>query len=140
MEHAQFIYEDIIKFSNKYEIDPTLITSIIKVESNFNHDAISENGAIGLMQIMPDIAESFNINPFNISSNIEGGIKYFSECLKLNNDDIALALASYNSKSKTIETYTNIPPFTSTDKYVSDVLKIYTGNFNKKYIFNLNNQ
>lgn len=136
LENAQFIYEDIIRFSNKYEIDPALIVSIMKVESSFNHNAISEKGAIGLMQIMPETAAELSIDPFNISSNIEGGIRYFSKCLELNNNDIALALASYNAGYSNVQKYESIPPFTETDNYISEVLKIYTGSFNKKYIFN----
>ncbi|MGL5348992.1 MAG: lytic transglycosylase domain-containing protein [Cetobacterium sp.] len=135
-EHARFIYEDIMRFSSKYEIDPALVVSIIKVESSFNHNAISEKGAIGLMQLMPETAEELRIDPFNVSSNIEGGIRYFSKCLKQNNNDIALALASYNAGYGNVQKYESIPPFTETDNYISEVLKIYTGYFNKKYIFN----
>ena len=136
LENAQFIYEDILRFSNKYEIDPALVISIMKVESSFNHNVISDKGAIGLMQLMPETAKELQVNPFNISSNIEGGIRYFSKCLKLNNNDIALALASYNAGHSNVEKYESIPPFTETDKYISEVLKVYTGSFNRKYIFN----
>ncbi|MHA4987729.1 lytic transglycosylase domain-containing protein [Cetobacterium somerae] len=136
LENAQFIYEDIIRFSSKYEIDPALVASIMKVESSFNHNVISEKGAIGLMQLMPETAEELQVDPFNVSSNIEGGIRYFSKCLKINNNDIALALASYNAGHGNVQKYESIPPFTETDNYISEVLKIYTGSFNKKYIFN----
>lgn len=136
LENAQFIYEDIIRFSSKYEIDPALVVSIIKIESGFNHNVVSEKGAIGLMQLMPETAEKLQVNPFNVSSNIEGGIRYFAKCLKLNNNDIALALASYNAGYSNVQKYESIPPFTETDNYISEVLKIYTGSFNKKYIYN----
>ena len=136
LESAQFIYEDIIRFSSKYEIDPALVVSIIQVESNFNHNIISEKGAIGLMQLIPETAEELQVDPFNLSSNIEGGIKYFSKCLKLNNNDIALALASYNAGYGNVQKYESIPPFVETNNYISKVLKIYTENFNKDYIFN----
>lgn len=136
LENAQFIYEDIIRFSSKYEIDPALVASIMKVESNFNHNAVSEKGAIGLMQLMPETAEELKVDPFNVSSNIEAGVRYFSRCLELNNNDIALALASYNAGHSSVQKYESIPPFTETDNYISEVLKIYTGSFNKKYIFN----
>lgn len=136
IENAQFIYEDIIRFSSKYEIDPALVVSIIKVESSFNHNIISEKGAIGLMQLMPETAKELQVDPFNVSSNIEGGIRYFSKCLELNNNDIALALASYNAGYSNVKKYESIPPFTETDNYISEVLKIYTEKFNKKYIFN----
>ncbi|MGL5625568.1 MAG: lytic transglycosylase domain-containing protein [Cetobacterium sp.] len=136
IENARHIYNDILRFSSRYEIDPELVASIIKVESSFNHTVISEKGAIGLMQIMPETAEELQIDPFNVSSNIEGGIRYFSKCLKLNNNDIALALASYNAGYGSVQKYESIPPFSETDRYISEVLKIYTENFDKKYIFN----
>ncbi|MDX8337090.1 MULTISPECIES: lytic transglycosylase domain-containing protein [Cetobacterium] len=136
LENARFIYEDIIRFSSKYEIDPALVVSIIKVESSFNHSAVSEKGAIGLMQLMPETADELQVDPFNVSANIEGGIKYFSRCLKLNNNDIALALASYNAGHSNVQKYESIPPFSETDNYISEVLKVYTGSFNKRYVFN----
>ena len=136
VEIAKFVYEDILRFSSKYEVDPMLVVSIIKIESNFNQNAVSKKGAIGLMQLMPETAEELKVDPFNISSNIEGGVRYFSKCLKLNNNDIALALASYNAGHKNVQKYESIPPFSETDKYILEVLKVYIGNFDKKYVFN----
>ena len=48
---------EVEKFSEKYSIDESLVYAVIKAESNFRPERISDKGAIGLMQIMPDTAE-----------------------------------------------------------------------------------
>jgi soluble lytic murein transglycosylase-like protein len=91
-------YRGIVQnMANKYRMEPDLIDAIIKVESNYNPFAISKAGAMGLMQLMPDTAESLGIsNPFDPAQNIEGGIRFFKAQLARFNGDIDLALAAYN--------------------------------------------
>jgi len=106
----------------------SIILAIIKVESGFNHLAISPKGALGLMQLMPETAKSLGVtNPFNPSQNIHGGTKYFAYCLKsLNN--LKLAIAAYNAGLSRVEKNFEIPPFTETQNFVKDVLhyeKVY---------------
>ena len=67
-------YEDIIlRASKRFGIEPALIKAIIKSESNFDHRAISTDGAKGLMQLMPDTAVEMEvINPLDPEENIYG--------------------------------------------------------------------
>lgn len=129
---ANNVYEDVSRFSKQYNIDPKLITAIIEIESKFNPKAISSKGAIGLMQIIPKTAKTLNIDPNIISQNIYGGIKYFSILLKNNNNDIRLALASYNAGMGNVIKYNSVPPFSETQNYIKNVLKIYEKLNNKK--------
>lgn len=132
-------YSDTItKYSKKYNVDPIIITAIIKTESNFNPKAVSNKNAMGLMQILPDtgkwICEKMNIEfkeemLFNPDDNIKLGayyIKYLMDVFE--NDD--LAYAAYNGGITNVktwlkegvitrekETLKNIP-FTETRNYV----------------------
>jgi len=104
-------------------IKQSLIMAIIKVESGFNHRAVSPKGALGLMQLMPFTAKSLGVtNPFDPMQNIHGGTRYFSKCLqKLQN--IKLALAAYNAGLTRVERMAKIPPFRETQNFVKNVLR-----------------
>ncbi len=113
-------------YSNKYGLDPKLVTSIIKAESNFNPDAVSKKGAAGLMQLMPGTAKELGVtNIFNPEENIEGGTKYFRTLLDDFNQNLSLALAAYNAGPETVKKTNGIPPITETKNYVEKVLKFY---------------
>lgn len=95
------------KYSKEYDLDPLLVYSIIKAESNFNPDVTSESSAIGLMQIIQNTAEEtaskigINIQTklklYEPEMNIQIGIKYFSDLLKEYNNNINLAIIAYNA-------------------------------------------
>lgn len=135
-ETSDIIYRDILRFSRKHSVDPLLIAVIIKVESNFKQEVLSNKGAIGLMQLMPETADELGVNPFDITSNLEGGIKHFSWLLKKYNGSLGLSLAAYNAGSGNLSKYDGIPPFEETQKYVLKILKIYRAKFGKEYRFN----
>ncbi len=83
--------------SKDFNVPSALVLSVIKEESDFNINAHSDKGAIGLMQLMPQTARSIGINPYNPVQNIIGGVYYLRYCLNLKGDNIALALACYNA-------------------------------------------
>lgn len=126
--NAEKIYNGILKSSKEHKVDPKLIASVIKVESNFNPNSKSSKGAIGLMQLMPKTAKALNSNPKNIESNISAGTEYLAWCLK-HNDNISLALASYNAGYGNVRKHKGIPPFKETQNFVKKVLNIYNNSF-----------
>lgn len=118
--------ELITTLSQKYGVDPKLISSIIKAESNFNPDAVSKAGASGLMQLMPETANALGVtNIFAPEENIEGGIKYFKGLLNEFNQNLPLALAAYNAGPEIVKKTNNIPQIAETQNYVKKVLSYY---------------
>lgn len=123
---ADMIKYDLIisKAAGKYNIDAALIKAIIKTESNFDHRAVSPQGAQGLMQLMPQTAYALQIeDSFHPENNIEGGTRYLRYLLDLFNDELPLALAAYNAgENAVIKHNNNIPPYKETQAYVQRVL------------------
>jgi soluble lytic murein transglycosylase len=120
------INEYIIQASTHYNLSCNLIKAIIKVESNFNCDAISKKGAIGLMQIMPQNFNLLSINdPFDPLQNIMGGARYLKNMLQRYNGDILLSLAAYNAGPSAVDRYGSIPPYSETQRYVQKVIDYY---------------
>ena len=109
--------------ADKYNVSENLLKSVAQAESNFNANAVSSAGAIGIMQLMPSTANSLGItDPYDATQNIMGGAKLLSQLLKKYNNDTSLALAAYNAGSGNVDKYGGIPPFKETQNYVNKVL------------------
>jgi len=107
-------------------IDPKLILSIIAAESNFQVQAKSPKAAMGLMQLIPETAERFNVaNAYNASQNIRGGLAYVRWLLSYYRGDVKLALAAYNAGEGTVDRYKGVPPYKETRQYVQRVMALY---------------
>lgn len=115
----------ILRASRKHGVDFHLVKAIIKVESDFDSRAVSDKGAVGLMQIMPENFSLLNLrNPYDPGQNIMAGTRYFRELLD-QFGELKLALAAYNSGPRLVEKLGSIPPIPETEEYVRRVLKYY---------------
>ena len=107
-----------------HDLDPALVHSIIKVESNYNPYAVSHKGAEGLMQLVPSTARRLGVkNSFNPKENIEAGVRYYKYLRTMFGDD-RLALAAYNAGEGAVARYNfQVPPYRETVNYVYQVGK-----------------
>jgi hypothetical protein len=78
-------FDDIIKeVAKKYDLEASLIHSIIRTESDYDPHCVSTKGALGLMQLMPETARAYGVgNPFKPRDNIEGGVRYLKDLINL---------------------------------------------------------
>lgn len=116
--------------ASTYGVSAKLLTSIARAESNFNPNAVSSAGAIGIMQLMPATAVSLGVtNSYDPRENIMGGAKLISQLLTKYSGNVSLALAAYNAGSSNVDAYGGIPPFTETQNYVKKVLAYMNADF-----------
>ena len=109
------------KAARAYDVDPVLVHSVIKVESNYNPYAVSSKGALGLMQLVPATARRFGVsNSFDPRQNVDAGVRYLRYLQDLFGDD-RLAVAAYNAGEGAVLKRGGIPPFRETRNYVAEV-------------------
>jgi soluble lytic murein transglycosylase-like protein len=107
-------------------VHPDLVYALAAVESNFNPRAVSQKGALGLMQLMPETAARFGVvDAFNPAENIVAGVRYLRYLLDLFKGNQRLALAAYNAGESVVLASRGIPPYRETQSYVAKVLKLF---------------
>jgi SLT domain-containing protein len=110
------------QIAQQNEVPAQLIHSVIQVESNYDANAVSPKGALGLMQLIPSTARRFGVsNAFDPADNIQGGVRYLKYLMQLYQGDEALALAAYNAGEAAVARYAGIPPYPETRNYVAAV-------------------
>jgi transglycosylase-like protein with SLT domain len=110
--------------ARRYGLSPNLVSALMAIESDFDATAVSSKGAQGLMQLMPLIAQYYQVyNPFNPQQNIEGGMRYLSDLLRLFDNQLPLALAAYNGGEGLVRRHGGVPPML--ESYVNKVLTLY---------------
>ncbi len=105
-------------------IDPALLASVVRHESNFDQDVVSHAGAIGLAQLMPGTAEWLGVDPHDPVQNLRGGATYLREQLD-RFGSVDLALAAYNAGPNRVVQAGGIPQIQETQIYVERVLGTY---------------
>ena len=115
--------------SARYQLDPDLVNSVIRAESDFDPNAVSPKGAQGLMQLMPQTASRLGVaDAIDPSANVDGGTRYLRALLEHYNFDLIKALAAYNAGPQRVEQYHGVPPYYETRAYVAKIVR----DFNRK--------
>jgi len=112
--------------SAQHGISSALVRAVIHQESGEDPSAISEAGAMGLMQLMPGTADAYGISdPFDPEQNVAGGTALLADLLRQYHGNVKLALAAYNAGSGAVAKYHGIPPYAETQAYVKSVTSLY---------------
>jgi soluble lytic murein transglycosylase-like protein len=113
--------------AQRHGVDPNLVRAIIKVESNFNPQAVSTKGAVGLMQLMPATARTLKVhNPFDPQQNVDGGVRHLKQLLDDYNGDVKLSLAAYNAGAGAVARSRGVPRNAETRNYVKRITALYS--------------
>ncbi|VVE48792.1 lytic transglycosylase domain-containing protein [Pandoraea anhela] len=109
-------------------VDAALLHAIIDTESGYDPQAVSERGAIGLMQVLPRTGQRFGVRRLeDPAENLRAGAAYVRWLLSRFDGDVSLALAAYNAGEGAVLRYgRQVPPFPETQKYVRRVMAGYT--------------
>ena len=114
--------------ASRHNVDPNLVRAVVKVESNFNPNAVSRKGAMGLMQLMPQTARSLNVvNPFDPQQNIDAGVRHLKRLMESYGGDVKLSLAAYNAGAGAVARSAGVPHFAETQSYVKRITQLYYG-------------
>jgi len=110
----------------RHMVDPNLVRAVIKVESNFNPSAVSNKGAMGLMQLMPYTARDLRVsNPFDPEQNVDAGVRHLRTLLDNFHGDVPLTLAAYNAGAGAVTRSGGVPPYAETRSYVKKITDLY---------------
>jgi soluble lytic murein transglycosylase len=114
-------------------LNSDLLRAVVETESNYDPNAVSKKGAVGLMQLMPETAQGMGVtDPFHPEANLKGGARHLRRLIDKYEGKLTLALSAYNAGEKAVERYKGIPPFPETQDYVRKVLRAYDRNAKKR--------
>lgn len=109
------------------DLDPRLVQAVVQVESGYNARALSNKGAMGLMQLMPGTARDLAVeDPWDPVQNVRGGTAYLRQMLD-RFGDLDLALAAYNAGPEAVVRHAGVPPFEETRNYLRKIYRLLRG-------------
>jgi len=109
-----------------HKVDPALIKAVMHVESGFNPHAVSDKGAQGLMQLMPETAQRYGAEDlFDPAQNVRAGALYLKDLQKMFKNNMRLVLAAYNAGENAVLRYNGVPPYDETRDYVRKVMHMH---------------
>jgi soluble lytic murein transglycosylase-like protein len=112
--------------SERHNLDPALVKAVIGTESGWNPKAVSNKGALGLMQLIPSTAGRMGVsNAFDPAQNVDGGARYLRSLLDRYHGDLEMSLAAYNAGEGAVERFGGVPAYPETRAYVKKVTNSY---------------
>ena len=110
----------------RHRVDHRLVESLVEMESSFNPIAVSHAGAMGLMQLMPEVARRYGVrDPLDAAQNVDAGVRHLRGLLLRFGGNIEKALGAYNAGAGAVERFNGVPPYRETREYVRRVLYRY---------------
>lgn len=107
--------------ARKHGVPESLFVRLVQQESGWNPHAVSNKGAIGLAQLMPQTARNLGVDPHDPKANLEGGARYLRQQFETFGS-WKLALAAYNAGPGAVQKHNGVPPYRETRNYVAVIL------------------
>ncbi len=126
LDQARWVANALRTAGTEEGVEVNLLTSVLYIESRFNHQSISSAGAMGLGQLMPGTAAGLGVDPRDPWENVVGAARLLHEDIT-EFHSVQLGLAAYNAGSGAVERWGGIPPYPETQWYVWAVLWIRDG-------------
>jgi soluble lytic murein transglycosylase-like protein len=109
--------------AKKEGLQPDLLRAVAEQESGFRACAVSQKGAMGLMQLMPATAQELGVrDPFDPQESLSSGARYLKQLLTRFGGNAALALGAYNAGAGRVEEAGGVPDIPETTRYVQQIL------------------
>lgn len=106
--------------AQRHNIPGDLFLRLVQQESNWDPNAESHKGALGLAQLMPATAKRLRVDPLDPYENLDGGARYLAQQYR-KFKSWRLALAAYNAGPEAVKKHNGIPPYKETENYVKAV-------------------
>jgi len=120
------IYAIVQRLAPEYGIHPALAEALIRAESNFDPQAVSEKNAQGLTQLIPETAARFRVKkPFDPEQNIRGGMAYLRWLLAYFQGNVDLTVAAYNAGEGAVNRFGGVPPYPETRGYIKRIREVF---------------
>lgn len=104
-------------------MQPELVFAVVKHESAYYPCALSDKGALGLMQLMPEVADQFGVDALDPKQNVSAGTRYLKQLMTRYKGDLKLTLAAYNAGPQRVDAEKKVPDIPETTAYVDAILK-----------------
>jgi len=120
-------YDRLIRrMARTHQVDAALIKAVMHVESAFNPHAVSDKGAQGLMQVMPETGQRYGADDlFDPVQNVRAAVMYLKDLQKMFKNNTRLVLAAYNAGENAVLRHRGVPPYNETRGYVVKVAKMH---------------
>ncbi|MCU0292004.1 MAG: lytic transglycosylase domain-containing protein [Thermoanaerobaculaceae bacterium] len=125
--HAAPTFEqEVIEAASRHGLDPLLVMAVVEAESGHQANLVSGRGAVGLMQISPEIAAWARLdNPAEPLANLEAGCRFLAWLLDSYGGDVTLTLAAYNAGPGAVRRWGTVPPYRETRSFIARVAAAY---------------
>jgi hypothetical protein len=112
--------------ARKTGIDEAWLRAIAHAESFFDADAVSDKGAVGVMQLMPSVIADYGVDdPNSAAQSILAGARHLKALETRYGGDRILVAAAYNAGIGSVTRYSGVPPYPETREYVAKVSALY---------------
>jgi len=119
-----FLQSVVQRAAAAYDVPPNLINAVIRQESGGYPCAVSEKGAMGLMQLMPATAAGLGAGePFDVDQNVSAGTRLLAELIQRYKGDMNRVLGAYNAGTVAVDRAGGTPPFAETQNYIHSILE-----------------